>query len=58
MKTNIQDMIVALKKQEADENNYTKSKYAFKTLEKSMKYYKGTVREKEKVQLICSVGEG
>ena len=51
-------MIVALKKQEADENNYTKSKYAFKTLEKSMKYYKGTVREKEKVQLICSVGEG
>ena len=49
MKTNLQDMIVALKKQEADENNYTKSKYAFKTLEKSMKYYKGTVREKEKV---------
>ena len=49
VKTNIQDMIVALKKQEADENNYTKSKYAFKTLEKSMKYYKGTVREKEKV---------
>ena len=30
-------MFVALKKQEADENNYTKSKYAFKTMEKSMK---------------------
>ena len=25
---------------------------------KSMKYYKRTVREKEKVQLICLVGEG
>ena len=51
-------MFVALKKQEADENNYTKTKYAFKTMEKSMKCYKRTVKEKEKVQLICLVGEG